>query len=194
MLSLFIPAARKRLPSEQVEGAGRHRPDKHAVRMLLLACGMASCVTPDAAAAQGSAPPPAAATPTAFELQLFYADRTWNWDDGAAYFAQDRRMRAWTSTPDAASVAEGTWHLSNDGEMCMNLVWRSTTYAPKPIRTCFSHRVRNGIVEQRKEPDGQWYSFRHASGDPADELKKIQAGDTRGADFEKIQKLVDSKS
>ncbi|WP_245435836.1 DUF995 domain-containing protein [Mesorhizobium tamadayense] len=163
--------------------------------MLLLLCGG---VTPTGIAHAAGAQSPAAAqavtTPTAFELQLFYADRTWNWEDGAAYFAQDRRMRAWTSKPDSISVAEGTWHLSNDGKMCMELVWRSSAYAAKPIRTCFSHRVRDGKVEQRKDPDGRWYSFRHPSEKPADELKKIQAGDTRSADFEKAQKLVDSKS
>ncbi|AZO24718.1 DUF995 domain-containing protein [Mesorhizobium sp. M1E.F.Ca.ET.045.02.1.1] len=163
--------------------------------MLILACGgMALCGAAHAAGAQEPAPAHAATTPTAFELQLFYADRTWNWDDGAAYFAQDRKMRAFTSKPDSTSVAEGTWHLSNDGKMCMDLVWRSTASAATPVRTCFSHRVQNGTVQQRRDPDGRWYSFKHASEDPADELKKIQAGDTRDADFEKTRKLVDSKS
>ncbi|OHV87233.1 hypothetical protein ORS3428_06675 [Mesorhizobium sp. ORS 3428] len=147
-----------------------------------------------AAGAQDAAPAEAATIPTAFELQLFYADRTWNWEDGAAYFAQDRHMRAWTSVPDAASVAEGTWHLSNDGKMCMDLIWRSRAYAAKPIRTCFSHRVLEGRVEQRKEPDGRWYSFRHTSEDPADELRKFQPGDARAAEFEKVRKQIDSKS
>ncbi|PBB93832.1 hypothetical protein CK215_04835 [Mesorhizobium sp. WSM3864] len=163
--------------------------------MLLLFCGgVALSGVAQAAGAGSPAAAQAGTTPTAFELQLFYADRTWNWEDGAAYFAQDRRMRAWTSKPGSTSFAEGTWHLSNDGKMCMELVWRSTAYTAQPIRTCFSHRVLNGTVQQRRDPDGRWYSFRHASDNSADELKKIQAGDTRSVDFEKARKLVDPKS
>jgi hypothetical protein len=69
--------------------------------VILIACGeVALSGAVHTAAAKDRAPAQAATTPTAFELQLFYADRTWTWADGAAYFAQDRHMRAWTSGPD----------------------------------------------------------------------------------------------
>jgi hypothetical protein len=76
----------------------------------------------------------------------------------------------------------------------MELVWRSKAYSATPIRTCFSHRVEGGNVEQRKDPDGRWYSFKHASDDPADEHRKFQEGDAKGVEFEAAHKLVDSKS
>ncbi|TIM42920.1 MAG: DUF995 domain-containing protein [Mesorhizobium sp.] len=27
--------------------------------------------------------------------------------------------------------------------------------------TCFSHRKKDGIVIQKREPDGEWYVFTH---------------------------------
>jgi hypothetical protein len=156
---------------------------------------MTLCGVAHAAAAKDSRPADAVTVPTAFELQLLYADRTWTWNDGAAYFGQkDRPVRAWTSAQDTASVGEGRWHLTNDGKMCMDLVWRSKTYAAAPIRTCFSHRIQGGTLEQRKDPDGAWYSFRHAPEDPSDEQRKFEEGDTKGAQFDKIRSLIDSKS
>ncbi|TIU62435.1 MAG: DUF995 domain-containing protein, partial [Mesorhizobium sp.] len=72
--------------------------------MALIACGELAAAVNMAAAKDRA---PAQAVPTAFEMQLYYADRTWNWADGAAYFAQDRRLRAWTAKPDSTSIAEG---------------------------------------------------------------------------------------
>ncbi len=131
--------------------------------------------------------------PTAFELQLLYADRTWNWKNGAAYFGLDRRLQAWTAGQDKPAVAEGRWLLTDTGKMCMELAWRSKTYTTKPQRTCYSHRIESGNIEQRKDPDGEWYDFKHAKDDPADEHKKFQAGNTKGAQFDETRKLVDSK-
>ena len=185
------------LPSKSASGARRHRLARRVSLAPVLAfwCQMALCGAAHAAAAKDSGPADAVAVPTAFELQLVYADRTWIWDNGAAYFGQkDRPVRAWTSEQDTASVGEGRWHLSNDGKMCMDLIWRSKTYAAAPIRTCFSHRIRGGTLEQRKDPDGLWYSFRHSLEDPSDEQRKFEDGDTKGAQFDKIRGLIDSKS
>ncbi|TIV98729.1 MAG: DUF995 domain-containing protein [Mesorhizobium sp.] len=150
------------------------------------------------AAAKSSAPPVEAAAkpeiaPTAFELQLLYADRTWNWKNGAAYFGLDRRLQAWTAGENKPAVAEGRWLLTDTGKMCMELAWRSKTYTTKPQRTCYSHRIESGKIEQRKDPDGQWYDFKHAKDDPADEHQKFQTGNTKGAQFDETRKLVDSK-
>ncbi|MGX5842557.1 DUF995 domain-containing protein [Mesorhizobium sp. ArgA1] len=182
------------LPSESVSGARRHRLAWRVPLAPLLAiwCQMALCGAAHATGAEDSGP--AVTVPTAFELQLVYADRTWIWDNGAAYFGQkDRPVRAWTSGQDTASVGEGRWHLSNDGKMCMDLVWRSKGYAA-PIRTCFSHRIRGGTLQQRRDPDGAWYSFRHSPDDPSDEQRKFEEGDTKGAQFDQIRSLIDSRS
>ncbi|TIV10306.1 MAG: DUF995 domain-containing protein, partial [Mesorhizobium sp.] len=62
----------------------------------MVACGqLAFSGAAGAAPAKTGATVEAAAkpdiAPTAFELQLLYADRTWNWKNGAAYFGIDRR-------------------------------------------------------------------------------------------------------
>ncbi|WP_225248225.1 DUF995 domain-containing protein [Mesorhizobium sp. J8] len=166
---------------------------------ILVACGQLAFGGPASAApARNSAPVEAAAkpdiAPTAFELQLLYADRTWNWKDGAAYFGMDRRLHAWTKGEDSPAVGEGRWLVTEKGKMCMELAWRSKTYSTKPQRTCYSHRVDKGNIEQRKDPDGTWYGFKHAKDDPADEHRKFEAGNTKGAQFDETRKLVDSKS
>ena len=164
---------------------------------LVAVCGHLALLG-TAEATESSAPVEAAAkpeiAPTAFELQLLYADRTWNWKDGAAYFGMDRRLQAWTAGQDSPAVAEGRWLVTENGKMCMELAWRSKTYTTKPQRTCYSHRVENGNIEQRKDPDGAWYDFKHTKDDPADEHRKFEAGNTKGAQFDEIRKLIDTKS
>ncbi|TPI19415.1 DUF995 domain-containing protein [Mesorhizobium sp. B4-1-1] len=176
----------------------RGRPSRR-VWLLLAVCGhLAFIGAAGATTAKNNAPVEAAAkpeaAPTAFELQLLYADRTWNWENGAAYFGTDRRLRAWTGGQDAPAVGEGRWLVTETGKMCMELAWRSKTYNTKPQRTCYSHRVEKGNIEQRKDPDGGWYDFKHAKDNPADEHRKFEAGNTKGAQFDEARKLIDTKS
>lgn len=140
------------------------------------------------------APTKIATAPTAFQLQVLYADRTWNWSDGAAYFGKDRSLRAWSQGKDSASVGEGKWLVTNTGKMCMDLAWRGKTYRSKPQRTCYSHRIQGGKIEQRKDPDGKWYSFKHTPEAASDEYKKFDQGDGKGGQFEAARKLIDTKS
>jgi hypothetical protein len=164
---------------------------------LLALCGQTALSgMAHAAAAKDSGPEAdTVAVPTAYELQLLYADRTWLWKNGAAYFAQgNRRLEAWTSGQDTASVAEGRWLVTNDGKMCMDLAWRSKSSTSEQHRTCYSHRIRGGNIEQRKDPDGEWYDFKRSPEDPSDEHRKFEAGDTKGAQFEETRKLVDYKN
>lgn len=143
----------------------------------------------------GPAGPDTASVPTAFELSILYADRTWIWKDGAAYFGKNGRpLRAWTSRQDSASFAEGKWLVTNDGKICMDLAWRSKNYAGEQHRTCYSHRINGGNIEQRKEPDGKWYSFLRSPEDPSDEHRKFEVGDTKAAQFEEARKLLSSKN
>ncbi|WP_292414605.1 DUF995 domain-containing protein [Mesorhizobium sp.] len=197
MRSLIDTAARTTFPFEPGRTARRLAARGWLVP-LLIACGqLAFGGAADAAAAKNNAPVEAAAkpetAPTAFELQLLYADRTWNWRNGAAYFGLDRRLQAWTAGEDKPAVGEGRWLLTDTGKMCMELAWRSKTYTTKPKRTCYSHRIESGNIEQRKDPDGEWYDFKHAKDDPADEHQKFVAGNTKGAQFDETRKLVDSK-
>ncbi|WP_352656419.1 DUF995 domain-containing protein [Mesorhizobium sp. M0621] len=157
-------------------------------------CGQTALAgTAHAAAAKDSAD--SAIVPTAYELQLLYADRTWIWKNGAAYFAQgDRHLRAWTSGQDTASVAAGRWLVTKNGKVCMELAWRSKAYTGKQHRTCYSHRIQGENIEKRKDPDGEWYSFKRSPEGLSDEHRKFETGDTKGAQFEEARKLVDSKN
>jgi hypothetical protein len=174
----------------------RQSADCTRLVFLMALCGqVALSGAAHAAAGKDRAPAEAeaAAVPTAYELSLLYANRTWIWKNGAAYFAKDnRRLQAWTSGQDKASVAEGRWLVTAAGKMCMELSWRSKTYA-KQGRTCYSHRIQDGKIEQRKDPDGEWYNFKGPP-EEADEYRKFEEGDTKGAQFEETRKLVDSKS
>lgn len=165
---------------------------------LLALCGQTALSgTAHAAAAKDSRPAEAVAAtvPTAYELSLLYADRTWVWKNGAAYFAQgNRHLEAWTSGPDTASFAAGRWLVTKDGKMCMELAWRSKGYAGKQNRTCYSHRIQGGNIEKRKDPDGEWYGFKRSPEDISDEYRKFEVGNTKGAQFEETRKLVDSKN
>jgi hypothetical protein len=158
---------------------------------LALSGGVAHAAT---AKAGEAAKANTARVPTAYELSLLYADRTWIWKDGAAYFGQNgRAFRAWTSATDSPFVAEGKWIVTSDGKMCMDLAWRGKGYRGKKQRNCYSHRVSDGNIEQRKDPDRQWYSFRKSPLGPSDEYRNFQPGDTKGVQFEETRKLVDSK-
>ncbi|MEI9411471.1 DUF995 domain-containing protein [Mesorhizobium salmacidum] len=164
---------------------------------LLVICGQLA-VSGAAHAADEKKPKPvdaAVTTPTPFELQRLYTDRTWLWKDGAAYFGKTGRpLRAWTSGQDSASVAEGRWLATKDGKMCMDLAWRSKSYKGKQQRTCYSHRIKGGNIEQRKDPDGEWYSFKRTPEDRSDEYRKFEPGDTKAAQFGETRKLIDSKN
>jgi hypothetical protein len=199
MRAIIVTTARTTLPSKPGSVApGRGgKPIRRVWTVLLMAvCGHLALFS-TAEATKSNAPVEVAAkpdiAPTAFELQLLYADRTWNWENGAAYFGMDRHLQAWTAGQDSSAVAEGRWLVTDTGKMCMELAWRSKTYKTKPRRTCYSHRVENGNIEQRKDPDGAWYGFKHAKDDPADEHRKFEAGNTKGAQFDETRKLIDTK-
>ncbi|MBZ9724615.1 DUF995 domain-containing protein [Mesorhizobium sp. CO1-1-11] len=208
MPTLIVPIAPTRSPPHGVDRL-RRRERRRSARFTLLLFVLALCGqvalpgTSHAAAAKDSAPakadsaiaPIAATVPTAYELQLLYADRTWIWENGAAYFAKgNRRLEAWTSGQDSASVAEGRWLVTKDGKMCMDVAWRSKSYKGKQRRTCYSHRIKDGTIEQRKDPDGEWYSFKRTPEGPSDEYRKFESGDTKAARFEEARKLIDSKN
>ncbi|QKD06586.1 DUF995 domain-containing protein [Mesorhizobium loti R88b] len=199
MRPLIVPTVLTGLPWARADGEVERGQSSRRVRFvsLLVVCGqLALAGAAHAADEKKTKPAEAAATvPTAFELQLLYADRTWLWKDGAAYFGQTGRpLRAWTSGQDSASVAEGRWLVTKDGKMCMEVAWRSKSYKGKLQRTCYSHRTKGGTIEQRKDPDGEWYSFKRTPEDPSDEYRKFVAGDTKAAQFEETRKLIDSKN
>ncbi|MBB3388498.1 hypothetical protein FHT82_001221 [Rhizobium sp. BK275] len=122
-----------------------------------------------------------AATPTplnAGELYAIYADKTWTWDTGGGRFiGEDRRFVAWVNDGGKQSFAEGRWVVDDLGQMCMRATWTNNEGAAR-ASTCFGHRKIGNTIYQRRQPNGDWYVFRHASAKADDEFRKLVPADT----------------
>ena len=121
-------------------------------------------------AARADDPGPGATPLSAFELLHLYGGRSWDWGDGAGYFATDAARSFTAYSGDTKAV--GHWSITDRGRLCFSAVWKSPTSAV-PAQTCFLHVAVNGTIYQRKLPDGAWYIFRHARPAPSDEARKL---------------------
>lgn len=133
------------------------------------------------AVAAPEVPNPNAKPLTAPQLLQLFGDKTWKWGEGGGYFDLDRRVfRARTVDASGESTAKGKWRITDTGKLCFRATW--TTAAGKSSDdTCFQHvLVGNGDIYQRKLPDGEWYVFKHAKADPADEFNKLVRQDLVG--------------
>jgi hypothetical protein len=114
---------------------------------------------------------------TAFELLQLYQGKSWLWGDGAGYFSpEQRRFVAATGKGSTASSGEGRWLITDSGKLCFEAIW-VTKDGSTPVRTCFSHRKKGANVYQKREPDGEWYVFKHSPLRKADEYAKFRLGD-----------------
>jgi hypothetical protein len=121
--------------------------------------------------------PPGTVPMVASELFALYRDKSWQWDDGAGRMdGADRKFTAWVDGDKGKSWAEGRWLVTDAGRMCLKADWHSDQ-GVFPARTCFSHRIGNGTIYQKREPDGQWYVFRHTNIREDDEAKKLVSED-----------------
>ena len=121
---------------------------------------------------------PAGTVPmVASELFALYRDKSWQWADGAGRMdGTDRQFTAWVDGDKGKSWAEGRWLVTDAGRMCLKANWHSDQ-GVFPGRTCFSHRIGDGTIYQKREPDGQWDVFRHANSREDDEAKKLVSAD-----------------
>lgn len=128
-----------------------------------------------------AAEPPKGAVPLmAVELLQIYGGKTWRWGEGGGYFDLDgRKFRARTVSDRGETRATGTWKITDKGRLCFKARWGSDD---KPVETCFEHVAYRGDVYQRRLPDGDWYIFRHAKTDPADEHSKLVGTDLVGGE------------
>lgn len=146
---------------------------------LVLAIGCLSQSAPAAARGAGRT----GWTPMeSWTLLKLYSGKTWQWKDGAAYFAPDGSFKAWSTSNHQRYEASGAWEVRADGVMCFIAPWQAVPAKPDATRppkveTCFSHQVRGNAIAQRKLPDGTWYFFRHAEPAKTDEIFKLQRGD-----------------
>jgi hypothetical protein len=114
---------------------------------------------------------------TAKELNAIYEDRSWRWNNGAAYFrTPNRTFIAWVDKGAKASYADGSWSVSDPGRLCFTATWHGLG-AQRRASTCFEHRTDDKNIYQRRLPDGEWYVFSHLPALPGDEIQKFQPGD-----------------
>ncbi|TIS57088.1 DUF995 domain-containing protein [Mesorhizobium sp.] len=169
------------------------------LRKLLALVAIGSCVgvgSFDAAAAQSKVGNVAkAATPlTTEELFRLYSNRSWLWKDGAGYFpSKQRRFTAVTGRGSAGSYGVGRWFLTDPGKLCFKATWHAKSGAA-PALTCFSHRKKDGVVFQKREPDGEWYAFKNAPMKVGDEYRKLRPGDYVSANLGKIEAKLSATS
>ena len=120
------------------------------------------------------------------EVYQLYANRSWIWKEGAGYFAAKKRtFTAWSREGDKPSYAQGRWFITEPGKLCFRADWHAAD-GSAPATTCFSHSEKKGLIYQRREPDGEWYVFKHARARTSDEFAKLRRGDHVGTRMNRI--------
>ncbi|WP_163272976.1 DUF995 domain-containing protein [Chelativorans alearense] len=114
---------------------------------------------------------------TSNEVYQIYANRSWIWKEGAGFFAvKKREFSAWSHEGGAPSYGVGRWFITSPGKLCFRAEWRAMD-GSAPAVTCFSHREKDGVIYQKREPDGEWYVFRQMPARMSDEYAKLRRGD-----------------
>jgi len=130
--------------------------------------------------------PDGARAMTPAELYMLYHDKSWQWADGSGRMeSQNRRFTARVDGEKGKVWAEGRWRITWSGQMCFDAKWHMDE-GVFPNKTCFSHRIADGTIYQKREPDGVWYVFRHAGGNKDDEARKLVSNETITSDTEAL--------
>jgi len=162
-------------PSIFDTGLSSSHRSKSALASLALMAGLMGLAagTADAATMPGDTTPAGTRVMTPFEIYVLYRDKNWQWPDGTGQMeTTDRRFTARVDGEKGKAWAEGRWMITKTGLMCLKADWH-TEQGKFPVKTCFSHRIGDGTVYQKREPDGVWYVFRHADGRADDEARKL---------------------
>jgi hypothetical protein len=143
-------------------------------RLSLLAVAFAGGI---GAAASTAAAPTAKTTPlTAGEIHALYGQKSWIWKEGAGYFSvRERRFTAWSKENGKPSYGIGRWFIPEPGKLCFRADWHAED-GSAPATTCFSHVKRSNVIYQKREPDGEWYVFKHRRARADDEFAKLRRG------------------
>jgi hypothetical protein len=172
--------------------------DKRRVWHLAGIVGAATLVTFDgpaySAPEQETVLPAAARIMTPGEIYDLYRDKSWQWKNGAGYMtATGRQFSAWVDDETGRSWAKGRWVITETGRMCFDATWHSKAGA-SPATTCLSHRIDNGTIYQKREPDGHWYVFHHAEPRADDEANKLADADLVSAQIAIVKAALNSTS
>jgi hypothetical protein len=138
------------------------------IRQLMPVPAVLIAMLASTAAAQSD--PPVGTTPlTAYELLLLFGGKTWLWATGGGYMDQDRTFVGWVEADGFRTDAAGRWRVTDNGRLCIEARWGTGADATD-ANTCFLHaQSADGTIHQRSLPDGDWYVFKHATPEEADE-------------------------
>ena len=138
------------------------------------------------APSEENALPDGARLMTPAEIYMLYHDKSWQWADGWGRMeSQNRRFTARVDGTKGKAWAEGRWRITWSGQMCFDAKWHLDE-GIFPNKTCFSHRIADGTIYQKREPGGVWYVFRHAGGNKDDEARKLISIETITPDREAL--------
>jgi hypothetical protein len=164
------------------------------IRTAIAGCAIATAFDAGAAQSNKKASSEFGSPLTTDELFQLYHSRSWLWDDGAGYFSsKQRRFIAATGEGRAASIGDGRWFLTDPGKLCFKATWTAKS-GSAPALTCFSHRRWGNNVYQRREPDGEWYLFKHSSTKKADEYAKVRPGNYISTRFNNTKAKLTNRS
>jgi Protein of unknown function (DUF995) len=164
------------------------------IRSAIVACVIGTAFDAGAAQNNKNASSKFGTPLTTDELFQLYHSRSWLWNDGAGYFSpKQRRFTAATGAGSGASIGDGQWFLTDPGKLCFKATWTAKS-GSAPALTCFSHRRWGAKVYQRREPDGEWYLFKHSPIRKADEYAKVRPGNYIGTRFNNTKARLANKS
>jgi Protein of unknown function (DUF995) len=126
---------------------------------------------------------------TAKELTSTYEGHTWQWDDGAAYFAPNRTFIAWANNGIQAAYADGSWSVSDQGRLCSNATWHGRGGNGQSTM-CWEARIDEKTIYQRKLPAGKWYILAHFPARADDGIQKLEPGDHVSAGYQRNKRSV----
>jgi UDPglucose 6-dehydrogenase len=111
------------------------------------------------------------------EIVDLYEGKSWFWEKGIAFFAAKGQFNAFSDEGGDRSTVAGDWEALDDGRMCFSGVWTAKSWR-RFARTCFTHKIKDGQIYQRRMPKGEWYIFRHEPSQEGDQ--KLVPGDQTG--------------
>jgi hypothetical protein len=109
----------------------------------------------------GNTTMPAGAKPSPrSELEKAFSGKTWDWGPkyGASFWSGDGRFVAYAEVEKA--IGKGTWHVTDDGKVCYDATWTSSTGSGQHAQ-CWAHvKTPNGREYNAVDdgPDkGKWW-------------------------------------
>lgn len=98
-------------------------------------------------------------------LTQFYADQTWDWGNGHAYFGPDGTFQAALSP---GQSGEGKWYAKEDGKLCFKGSW-SSPLGSGPAKKCWRH-VKDKQGRLWQAPLSGWIRLKWSVFDPDTQL------------------------